>query len=300
MAMYDLDEQDQIDDLKAWWTRYGGTVTVALVLGCLVIAGIQGWRWYTGKRAENASVLYSAVSEAVRTKDTAKAKDAIAEITDRYASTGYAPRAELLYAKMLYDAGDRNGAKAQLTWVVDHSPEEELQSIARYRLAQVQVDEKQYDAALATLDAKHPASFDGLYADLRGDALAAAGRAADARSAYETALAKLDSKSAYRNYVQVKRDALAPATTPASTSASATTPAPAQATTPASTATRTTTPASAPTSATTPAPAPAQATTPAPTATRTTTPSQTTAPAPAASDGDAPVRDAPVKGGAAK
>jgi predicted negative regulator of RcsB-dependent stress response len=274
MAMYDLDEQDQIDDLKAWWTRYGGTVTVALVLGCLVIAGIQGWRWYTGKRAENASVLYSAVSEAVRTKDTAKAKDAIAEITDRYASTGYAPRAELLYAKMLYDAGDRNGAKAQLTWVVDHSPEEELQSIARYRLAQVQVDEKQYDAALATLDAKHPASFDGLYADLRGDALAAAGRAADARSAYETALAKLDSKSAYRNYVQVKRDALAPATTPA------------QATIPA--------PASAPASAS------AQATTPAPTATRTTTPSQTTTPAPAASGGDAPVRNAPVKGGAAK
>ena len=208
MALYDLDEQDQIDDLKAWWTRYGGTITVALVLGLLVVAGIQGWRWYTGHRAENASVLYSAVSEAVRTKDTAKAKDAIAQITDRYASTGYAPRAELLYAKMLYDTGDRDGAKAQLTWVVDHASEEELQAIARYRLAQVQIDEKQYDAALATLDTKHPAPFDGLYADLRGDALSAAGRGADARAAYENALAKLDAKSAYRNYVQVKHDAI--------------------------------------------------------------------------------------------
>ena len=208
MALYDLQEQDQIDDLKAWWERYGGTITVALVLGLLVVAGIQGWRWYMGHRAENASVLYSAVSDAVRAKDTAKAKDAIAQITDRYASTGYAPRAELLYAKMLYDAGDRNGAKAQLTWVVDHASEEELQAIARYRLAQVQIDEKQYDAALATLDAKHPPSFDGIYADLRGDALAGAGRAADARAAYENALAKLDPKSAYRNYVQVKHDAI--------------------------------------------------------------------------------------------
>ena len=208
MALYDLDEQDQIDDLKAWWTRYGGTVTVALVLGLLVVAAIQGWRWYAGHRAENASVLYSAVSEAARAKDAAKAKDAIAQITDRYASTGYAPRAELLYAKMLYDAGDRNGAKAQLAWVVDHATEEELQTIARYRLAQIQIDDKQYDAALATLDAKHPASFDGMFADLRGDALAAAGRAADARAAYESALAKLDPKSAYRNYVQVKHDAL--------------------------------------------------------------------------------------------
>jgi predicted negative regulator of RcsB-dependent stress response len=226
MALYDLEEQDQIDDLKAWWARYGGTVTVALVLGLLVVAGIQGWRWYAGHRAENASVLYSAVSEAARAKDTAKAKDAIAQITDRYASTGYAPRAELLYAKMLYDAGDRNGAKAQLAWVVDHATEEELQTIARYRAAQIQIDDKQYDAALATLDAKHPASFDGMFADLRGDALAAAGRAADARAAYESALAKLDPKSAYRNYVQVKHDAIPAAAKVAESNAPATTASP--------------------------------------------------------------------------
>ncbi|MGE5169097.1 MAG: YfgM family protein [Rudaea sp.] len=214
MAAYDLEEQEKIEDLKAWWTRYGGAVTVALVLGCLVIVGIQGFRWYMGKRAEDASVLYSAVSEAARTKDAAKAKDAIAQIEDRYAGTAYAPRAALLYAKMLYDAGDRNGAKGQLTWVVEHSAEEELQAIARYRLAQVQIDEKQYDAALGTLDAKHPAPFDGMFADLRGDALAAAGRTADARSAYELALAKLDAKSPYRNFVQVKHDALGPAPAP--------------------------------------------------------------------------------------
>ena len=221
MALYDLEEQDQIDDLKAWWTRYGGTVTVALVIGCLVIAGVQGWRWYAGKREENASVLYGAVSEAARTKDTAKARDAIAQITDRYAATAYAPRAALLYAKMLYDAGDRNGAKAQYAWVVEHAPEEEVKAIGRYRIAQVEIDDKQYDAALATLDAKHPASFDGMFADLRGDALAAAGRVADARSAYENALAKLDAKSPYRNFVQVKHDALGGSTTQAQAASAA-------------------------------------------------------------------------------
>ena len=211
MPVYDLEEQDQIDELKAWWSRYGNTIAVALILGLLVVAGIQGYRWYTAKRAESASVLYSAVSDAVRTKDSAKAKDAIAELTQSYAGTGYAPRAELLYAKMLYDAGDRKGAATQLQWVIDHASEEEIRAVGRYRLAQVQIDEKQFDAALATLDAKHPASFDGLFADLRGDALAAAGRTADARAAYETALAKLDPKSPYRNYVQAKRDAIAPA-----------------------------------------------------------------------------------------
>jgi predicted negative regulator of RcsB-dependent stress response len=208
MAVYDLDEQDQIDELKAWWQRFGGAITVGLVLALLVIGGVQGWRWWSGTRAEDASVLYSAVSDAARAKDPAKAKDAMAQITDRYAGTGYAPRAALLYAKMLYDSGDRQGAAAQYTWAVEHAKEDELQAIARFRLAQVQIDDKQFDAALATLDAKHPDAFDGVFADLRGDALAAAGRGADARIAYETALAKLDPKSQYRTYVQVKHDAI--------------------------------------------------------------------------------------------
>jgi predicted negative regulator of RcsB-dependent stress response len=208
MAVYDLDEQDQIDELKAWWQRFGGAITVGLVLALVVIGGVQGWRWWNGKRAEDASVLYSAVSDAARAKDPAKAKDAVAQITDRYAGTAYAPRAALLYAKMLYDSGDRKGAEAQYTWAVEHAKEDELQAIARFRLAQVQIDDKQFDAALATLDAKHPESFDGVFADLRGDALAAAGRGADARTAYETALAKLDPKSQYRSYVQVKHDAI--------------------------------------------------------------------------------------------
>ena len=209
MAVYDLEEQEQIDELKAWWTRYGGAVTVGLVLALLVVAGVQGWRWWAGKRAEDASVLYGAVSDAVRAKDAAKGKDAAAQLTDRYAGTGYAPRGALLFGKLLYENGDREGAKAQYAWVVEHAKEEELQAIARYRLAQVQIDEKQHDAALATLDGKHPQTFDGIYADLRGDALVAAGRPADARVAYETALSKLDPKSPYRNYVQVKHDAIA-------------------------------------------------------------------------------------------
>jgi predicted negative regulator of RcsB-dependent stress response len=208
MSVYDLQEQEQLDDLKAWWGRWGGTISTGLLIGALVVAGIQGWRWYTGTKSQEASALYSAVSESARKNDAPRARDAIAQLEDKFSSTGYAPRAALVYAHMLYDAGDRAGAKQQLQWVVDHSGEDEIKAIARYRLAQAQIDEKQYDAALATLDAKHPDAFDGLYADLRGDALAAAGRNADARTAYQTAIAKLDPKSGYVNYVKVKLDAV--------------------------------------------------------------------------------------------
>ena len=111
MAVYDLEEQEQIDELKAWWARYGGAVTVGLVLALLLVAGVQGWRWWAGKRAEDASVLYTAVSDAVRAKDAAKGKDAAVQLTERYAGTGYAPRGALLFGKLLYDSGDREGKR---------------------------------------------------------------------------------------------------------------------------------------------------------------------------------------------
>jgi len=215
MAAYDLQEQEQIDDLKAWWDRWGGTVSTGVVLAAVVVAGVQGWRWYNGKRAEEAGAMYQAVSAAIRKNDAPRSRDAIAQLEDKFAGTGYAPRAALLYARMLYDAGDKAGAKLQLQWAIDHAEEDEIKAIARYRLAQAQIDERAFDQALATLDAKHPDAFEGLYADLRGDALAAAGRTAEARSAYQVATAKLDSKSQYQQYVRVKLDALggAPADT---------------------------------------------------------------------------------------
>jgi predicted negative regulator of RcsB-dependent stress response len=208
MAVYDLEEQDQLEDLKAWWAQWGGYVATILIAISVGMVGVQGWRWWQHSQAEQASVLYSAIGAAARANDLAKAKDAMAQLADRYAGTGYAPRGGLIVARMLFDNGDKAGAKAQLQWVQEKSGEESLQQIARFRLAEVQFDDKQYDDALRTLDAKHDEPYAGLYADLRGDILAAAGRPAEARTSYQTAVAKLDAKSPYRGYVQVKLDAL--------------------------------------------------------------------------------------------
>jgi predicted negative regulator of RcsB-dependent stress response len=208
MAAYDLEEQEKLDDLKDWWARWGNTVSIVVIAICVAIIAVQGWRWWRNSQAEQASVLYGAVSSAVQANDVAKARDAMNQLTERFAGTGYAPRGALLYARLLWDSGDKAGAKAQFSWVIEKSGEDELRQIARYRLAEALLDERQYDQALATLDAKHADPFAGLYADLRGDVLAAAGRTDEARSAYETALAKFDPKSPYRNYLQVKLDAI--------------------------------------------------------------------------------------------
>jgi predicted negative regulator of RcsB-dependent stress response len=225
MAVYDLEEQDQLEDLKAWWAQWGNYVTMAVVAVCVGIVAVQGWRWWKHSQAEQASVLYAAVSEAARVNDAAKAKDAMTELAAKFPGTGYAPRAGMVTAKVLFDAGDKPGARAQLSWVIEKTDEDMLRQIARYRLAEIQFDDKQYDDALRTLDAKHDDGLAGLYADLRGDVLAAAGRPAEARAAYQTAVAKLDAKSPYHGYVQVKLDALGGPTGPGAAAAAPATPA---------------------------------------------------------------------------
>jgi predicted negative regulator of RcsB-dependent stress response len=214
MAVYDLEEQEKLEDLKAWWNQWGNTVLGIAIAVCVGLASVQGWRWWQTSRAEQAAVLYNAVTTAVGANDVAKAKDAMAQLAGRLGGTAYAPRGALLLAKTLFDEGDKDGAKAQLAFVIDQSSEDELKQIARLRLAEVQLDDKQYDDALRTLDAKTDDSFVPLYADLRGDVLLAAGRTADARAAYQTALGKFEASSPYRPYLQAKLDAAGGPTTP--------------------------------------------------------------------------------------
>jgi predicted negative regulator of RcsB-dependent stress response len=208
MAVYDLQEQEQLDDLKAWWNQWGNLITGIAVAAALGVFAVQGWRWWQGRQAEQASVLFTAVAAAAKANDVPKAKEAVAQLEEKFGGTGYAPRAALLVAKLLFDAGDTAGATAQLNFVLDRSAEDELKQIARVRLASILFDAKQYDDALRTLDAKHDEPFAGVYEDLRGDILAAAGRASEARTAYQTALTKLDSKGAYYGFVQAKLDGL--------------------------------------------------------------------------------------------
>ena len=152
--------------------------------------------------------MYQQFIEQLASKDARRVNDAAAAVTDKFASTAYAARAALLAAQVNEQGKDLARAKTQLQWVIDHAGEATLKDVARLRLAAVLLDEKNYADALKQLDAKHPDSFDGLYADLRGDVLSAQGKIDEARSSYKLAYEKIDAKSMYRNLVQMKLDAL--------------------------------------------------------------------------------------------
>jgi len=206
--MYDLEEQEQIDALKAWWRQNGRLVIAAVVAAALAAAAVTGWRSFQSGKAGEAAQLYANLEQAAAADDAAKTKELSTVLMDKYAGTAFGPMAALIAAKSSFDQGDLKSAGAQLQWALEHAKDDETAAVAQLRLAAVRLDEKQYDQALRLLEAKHPEAFAGLYLDLRGDVLVAQGKAAEASAAYKDALAKLPEQGNYRLVVQAKLDAL--------------------------------------------------------------------------------------------
>jgi predicted negative regulator of RcsB-dependent stress response len=206
--MYDLEEQEKIDELKRFWKENGRLIIAAAIAFLVAVAGVQGWLHYQRSQAEAAAALFGKLEQAQAKNDVTEIRNVGGEILAKYGSTAYGPMSALVLAKVNYDAGDRAAAATQLQWVLDHGAEEEVSALARLRLAGIRLDEKKFDEALRLLDAKAPQSFAPLYADLRGDVLVAQGKPAEARAAYKQALEKIPSESPWRRIVQVKLDAL--------------------------------------------------------------------------------------------
>jgi predicted negative regulator of RcsB-dependent stress response len=209
---YDLQEQEQLDALKAWWRAHGNWVTTAASAVLLAVVAYQGWSWYGLRQAAAASAIYEEferVSVSKDPKDAAKARDLVGTLIEQHGSTLYATIAALRAAKSNIAAGDLKSAKAQLTWAAEHAAQKELALLARVRLAGVLLDEKAYDEALKTLKVDVPDAFAAEFADRRGDVYAAQGKVADARAAYGEALGKAGAQP-LRSLIQMKLDALPP------------------------------------------------------------------------------------------
>lgn len=205
----DLEEQEQVAELKAWWQQYGNLIVVAVVAVAAALAGWQGWRWYQASQATRAGALYDTLSRAAQAGDAKALRDAGGALIEDYPRTLYATMGALTGARFYFDRNDLKNAKLQLEWALEHSPSDDLRDLARLRLAAVLLEEKAYDEALRRLDEKHAAAYDAQYAALKGDVLVAKNDAAQARAAYKLALEKADSgNAAFRESVRMRLEAL--------------------------------------------------------------------------------------------
>lgn len=219
MAVYDHEEQEQLEALKAWWHEHGNKVLNVVLLLAAIGAGVYGWRWWQNSQAASAGVLYGQLQSAAEKHDTKVVREASLALAEKYSGTSYAGMGALVAAKVQADAGDAKNARAQLAWAAENASDAGLRDLARLRLAGLLLDDKQYDEALKQLAQAPAESFAVRYAELKGDVYVAQGKKEEARSAYQSALNKLDSKSnlespssqreaMYRELMQIKLESV--------------------------------------------------------------------------------------------
>lgn len=204
----DLEEQEQLDELKHFWKQYGDLITWVLIAVLAAFAGWNGYQYWQRSQAVQASVMYDEVDRAVESGDTTRIDRSLADMKERFGSTTYAQQASLLAAKVYHDKGNADAARSALSWVADKSSDAGYQAIARLRLAGLLLEEKNYDEALKQLSGSFPPNFSALAADRRGDVLMAQGKKAEAKFEYEKAFKGLEERDEYRRLIEVKLNAL--------------------------------------------------------------------------------------------
>ncbi len=195
MAVYDLEEQEQLDELKTWWKQHGNLVTSVMLAVAVAVAGWQGWTWWQRDQSIKASAVYAALQQAAGQRDGKRTRELAGELIDKYPRTAYAGMGALVSARVQIDTGDGKTAQAQLQWAADNAGDDAMRQLANVRLASVLLDEKDFDGALKRLEAAPAPSFLARHGELKGDIYAAKGQVAESRAAYEEALKALDSRS---------------------------------------------------------------------------------------------------------
>lgn len=204
----DLQEQEQLDALKAFWNKYGNLITWILILVLGAFAAWNGWQYWQRDQGLKAGAMFDELERAALAGDADKAGRVFADLKERFPSTAYAQQGGLLAAKVQFDKGQADKAQGSLAWVADKASDDELRTSARLRLAALLSDAKKYEEALKTLDAATAAGFEALVADRRGDVLVAQGKPAEARAAYQAAYKAMSDKIDYRRLIDAKLTAL--------------------------------------------------------------------------------------------
>ncbi|MDR2093336.1 MAG: tetratricopeptide repeat protein [Azoarcus sp.] len=204
MAVYDLEEQEQIAQIKAWWEQYGNRTIVVLLAVAIGFAAWTGLRRYQEGSAVEAGALYVELQQVATTGDAQRTRELAGRLIDKYGGTLQAQLGALLSAEVQFRKNELDYAHSQLEWAADKGTEPALRELARLRLATVLLQKKDFDGALARLQPAPEGAWLARFEDLRGDVLAAQGKIDEARAAWRAALDAFVDAAPLREAIRAK------------------------------------------------------------------------------------------------
>jgi predicted negative regulator of RcsB-dependent stress response len=207
-SSYDLQEQEQLAQIKHFWARYGNFITWLLVAVLGAFAAWNAWQYWQRKTALEAAALYDEIDRVAKAGDVPRVVRVWADIQQQAGGSAQAQQAGLLAARVLYDSGDVPAARQALAFVVERAQDPGVAALARLRLSAIELDAGDAAQALQRLSVAPPPAFAALFADRRGDILWSQGQRQEAREAYRQAWAAMPVEVEYRRMVEAKLNAL--------------------------------------------------------------------------------------------
>ena len=204
----DLEEQEQLDQLKHFWNTWGTLISSVLIVVAGSLAAWNGYQYWQNRQAGQAAALFDAVDVAARSGDQARMAQAFGDLKAKYGGTTQAAQAGLMLAKTSVESGNADAAKEALNWVAEHAGDEGLKTLAKLRLASVLMDQKNYDEALKQLSGTVPVEFEAVFADRKGDIFVSQDKRAEAIAEYTKAYKTLEEGLEYRRLIEIKLGAL--------------------------------------------------------------------------------------------
>jgi len=204
---FDLEEQEQLDELKHFWKKHGNWITWLVIAVLASFSAWNAWQYWQNKQSIEAAALFDELTKAVATKQADRIQLSYTDLQSKYPRTTFAQQGALLAARGHTEAGQLDKAQAALEWVAS-AGDASLQSLARLRLAALAMEKQQWDAAGKWLAEGIQPEFAGLAADRQGDVYIAQAQTDKAREAYLKAYSLLSDSGDYRRLVSVKLNAL--------------------------------------------------------------------------------------------
>ncbi len=183
-----LSEKEQIEQIRTWWSEYGGYVIGGLGLG---IAILVGYNYYQNSKLEAqlaGSAMYETLTSHVVSGNLEEAEVVADTLGAEYAGTSYAAQAKLAMARLYMDRNRDQDAADVLQELLDSDASAALKHVARTRLARILLYQDDPEAVVALLEGEVSEAFAATWNELLGDAYTALGRIDDAEAAYQRVL----------------------------------------------------------------------------------------------------------------
>ena len=198
-------EEQQIAQLKKWWSENATSIIVGVAIGLAGVFGSKAWIGYQQGLSERAATIYTVMMQGLDTGNLQRVSERADTLITQYSSTPYASLAALALAKIQTQEDDLDAAGSQLQWVLDNGGVDVINDTARLRLARVFIAQQRLDEAEALLaQPRATTAFDILYDEVAGDIHSARDNAAAASESYQRALAAAPANNPGYQLLQLK------------------------------------------------------------------------------------------------